>query len=136
MKPTLPVTLDLPWPPSANAMHGSRVLRSARTGRLVAARYSTAAVKGYRREVWAAAQAAGVRGLQGPLAVDVVAYPPDARRRDLDNVWKVLLDALVHAGALPDDNARAVAALSIRVSDPVRLGLLRVTFRAAAEPPT
>ncbi len=39
----------------------------------------------------------------GRLSVRVTLYPPDARRRDLDNAPKALLDALGHAGAYHDD---------------------------------
>jgi crossover junction endodeoxyribonuclease RusA len=35
------------------------------------------------------------------LSID--AYPPDRRRRDLDNILKPLLDVLEEYGALPDD---------------------------------
>ena len=31
-------------------------------------------------------------------------YPPDNRRRDLDNAQKALLDALQHGGAYRDDS--------------------------------
>ena len=32
------------------------------------------------------------------------AFPPDRRRRDLDNLQKPLLDALQHAGVYEDDS--------------------------------
>jgi crossover junction endodeoxyribonuclease RusA len=32
------------------------------------------------------------------------AFPPDRRRRDLDNIQKALLDSLEHAGVYADDN--------------------------------
>lgn len=38
------------------------------------------------------------------IAVDVVLYPPDARKRDLDNYLKAVLDALTHAGIWHDDS--------------------------------
>lgn len=37
------------------------------------------------------------------LCVDVVLYPPDKKRRDLDNHMKALLDAITHAGLWEDD---------------------------------
>ena len=39
-----------------------------------------------------------------PLAVTIHAYPPDNRRRDLDNVLKAALDALTGAGVWDDDS--------------------------------
>jgi Holliday junction resolvase RusA-like endonuclease len=38
------------------------------------------------------------------VAVSIVAFPPDNRTRDLDNILKALLDSLQHAGVIPDDN--------------------------------
>lgn len=37
-------------------------------------------------------------------AVEITLYPPDARRRDLDNYNKALFDALTHAGVWEDDS--------------------------------
>jgi crossover junction endodeoxyribonuclease RusA len=38
------------------------------------------------------------------LAVEMLLYPPDRRRRDIDNTAKALLDALQHAGVYTDDS--------------------------------
>ena len=46
------------------------------------------------------------------VAVSIDAYPPDKRRRDLDNIQKALLDALVHADVIEDDSL--IDALSIQ----------------------
>lgn len=40
---------------------------------------------------------------EGPLEVTVLLYPPDKRRRDIDNVLKALQDALQNAGVYVDD---------------------------------
>lgn len=41
--------------------------------------------------------------LAGRLDVRVTAYPPDRRKRDLDNLFKSLLDAMEHAELFVDD---------------------------------
>ena len=38
------------------------------------------------------------------LAVSIFAQPPDRRKRDLDNLPKAILDALVHADIIRDDS--------------------------------
>jgi crossover junction endodeoxyribonuclease RusA len=42
--------------------------------------------------------------LTGQLAIEIRAYPPDKRKRDLDNILKSLLDSLTHAGLIVDDS--------------------------------
>ena len=88
------ITLELPYPPSVNRYYrhvGFRTLIS-REGRA------------YRRKVCLALRLAGVRPLDGVLAVGLDLYPPDHRRRDCDNVLKALLDAMQHGGVYRDDN--------------------------------
>ena len=38
-----------------------------------------------------------------PVAVFIFARPPDRRKRDLDNILKAILDALVYGGVIKDD---------------------------------
>jgi crossover junction endodeoxyribonuclease RusA len=38
------------------------------------------------------------------LRVEIEAWPPDKRKRDLDNILKSLLDALTYAGIWEDDS--------------------------------
>jgi crossover junction endodeoxyribonuclease RusA len=52
------------------------------------------------------------------------AFPPDRRRRDLDNLAKPTLDALEHAGVYEDDSQ--IDLLIIRRQDVVRGGSLQV----------
>jgi len=84
--------LELPYPPSINHYWrrvGPRTLIS-REGRR------------FRQRVMAILAAFHIRPLAGNLAVHVKVFPPDRRRRDIDNVLKSLLDALEHGGAFHD----------------------------------
>ena len=58
----------------------------------------------YRTTVTALLLAAGVKPMTGNLAVSIEAFPPDRRRRDIDNLLKALGDSLQHGGAFPDDS--------------------------------
>lgn len=42
--------------------------------------------------------------MMGPLNVHIDIFPPDKRRRDIDNCFKSVLDALQHAGVFWDDS--------------------------------
>lgn len=87
--------LKLPYPPSVNHYYrhvGHRTLIS-RKGRE------------YRQAVAEAVMLQrGSKRLAGPIAVDITVWPPDKRRRDLDNLCKGLLDSLQHAGVYLDDS--------------------------------
>jgi crossover junction endodeoxyribonuclease RusA len=85
--------LTLPWPPSIN-----HYWRHTRNGH-----YISAEGKAYRDAVRAIVAAGGAQTLSWRVAVTIAAYPPDRRRRDIDNVLKALLDALTHAGLWTDD---------------------------------
>ena len=67
----------------------------------------------------------------GPLEVDVIVFPPDRRRRDIDNVQKALLDALQHGGAYDDDSQ--IVRLSIEKGDPVEGGKTIVRIQKVSE---
>lgn len=81
----------LPWPPSVNNYWRAN-------GH---ARYISARGKAFRDEVVATVRP--LEPLTGRLKVSIEAYPPTARRCDLDNLLKATLDALEHAGVYYDD---------------------------------
>lgn len=89
------MVIELPWPPSVNhywRRQGSRYFVSAEG-------------KAYRDELYY--KCASFRGLfkaTERLSVTIDAYPPDKRRRDLDNILKSLLDSLQYAGVYADDS--------------------------------
>lgn len=96
------ITVALPWPPSNN-----RMWRTPTKGKLAGRTMLSEAGRRYRMDVAAALIVAGTprasyHGCR--LAVSIYASPPDRRKRDLDNLPKAILDALVHADIIRDDS--------------------------------
>ena len=89
-------TYLLPYPPTTG---------NHTTGRRGKAHYTVPAIKAYRDAVALACCMVKIdhkRG--GPVRVSMQACPPDLRKRDHDNVEKVVLDALVKALVIADDS--------------------------------
>ncbi|MFC6441071.1 RusA family crossover junction endodeoxyribonuclease [Bowmanella sp. JS7-9] len=88
---------NLPYPVSVNALYRM----NKQTGRL----YKTTAGKEYTKAVRLILSAAGIADimLSGDLVISVTLMLPDTRRRDIDNLNKVLFDALVDARVIEDD---------------------------------
>jgi crossover junction endodeoxyribonuclease RusA len=88
------LNLSLPLPNSANThwRHGRGVTYLSKQGR------------DYRYLVANAVKDANQPIMTGRLFVDVLIYPRDKRKTDIDNRLKPLLDALQHAGAFEDDS--------------------------------
>lgn len=86
------ITLELPYPPSVNHYWGV-------SGKQ---RFIGKKGKEFRAAVMDAANEAGVQPMEGSLAVHIALFPPDRRKRDIDNVLKSLLDACEHAGCFED----------------------------------
>ena len=112
------VTLELPWPPSVNHYYrhvGPRVLIS-REGHA------------YREIVLSIVHGFGIKTMPGPIALHGVFYPPDRRRRDLDNVGgKVLIDALQNAGLFYDDCQ--IKRICLEMREPMENGWCVVNVR-------
>jgi len=89
--------LTLPWPPSVN-----RYWRLAR-GRLYLGRAGRDFRAAVAAQVHESVKPQAMFKTTERLAIVIQAYPPDKRRRDLDNLLKATLDSLEHAGVFPDD---------------------------------
>lgn len=55
--------------------------------------------------------------LAGKVKLTGEFFPPDSRRRDLDNVLKCTLDSLVHAGLMEDDSQ--IKHIDVKMEEPV-----------------
>lgn len=87
----------LPWPPSVNDYWG--VSTAHKTKKQIW--YVKPAGKAFRDECYYIARQK--TALDGKLELRVVAFPPDKRRRDLDNLLKATCDALEYANVVGDD---------------------------------
>jgi len=90
------IELTLPWPPSTNTYW--RTYR----GRMIISKKG----REYREAVvdQVALQNAA-KHYTGRLIVEIEAWRPDRRRRDLDNLFKAPLDAMTHAKVWDDDSS-------------------------------
>jgi len=85
---------QLPYPPTVN-----HIYRRTKRGQV----FLDDRASSYRDEVILMI-GKGHTTLTGPIQVRVDAYMPDKRKRDLDNIFKSLNDALTHAGVWRDDS--------------------------------
>ena len=117
--------IKLPFPPSLNHYYrqwGGRTLIS-RAG------------LAYRRRIAAevfAHNGALMQPMAGPLAVTLELFPPDRKRRDVDNYCKCLLDALAKAGVYQDDSQ--IVELHIFKREVVGGGKIVVNIATPVEP--
>lgn len=90
------IVLHLPWPPTVNSYY-----KITKHGQ----RYLDKKVVGFRALVLDAVreQVPGLL-LDEKLFLEVYLFPPDRRKRDLDNYMKGLLDAYTHAELWVDDS--------------------------------
>lgn len=113
MTASLPLTITFPWPPSVNTYwrHPNGFHLISKRGR--AYRKAAAGV------IWEQMKGRAPR-ISSKVKVNITAHRPDKRVRDLDNLLKCALDALVHVGVLLDDSQ--IVHLSTRWATEIRKG--------------
>jgi crossover junction endodeoxyribonuclease RusA len=89
------IELTLPWPPSVN-----KYWRTFQ-GRMIISAEGRAYRKAVTDQVFVQR---GAKLFKGKLLVEIEAYRPDNRRRDLDNLLKAALDGCTFAGVWVDDS--------------------------------
>lgn len=93
--PQTPLHFTIPYGPSVNTYW-----RSIGRGRVLISERG----REYRKAVVQALALQSFTIRTGLLSFRAVFYPPDRRRRDLDNVLKAVCDSLKHAGVYLDDS--------------------------------
>ncbi len=112
----------LPYPPSLNHYYRRVGLRTliSRSGR---------EYRSIIRELLAQGAGNGCKPpIDGRIALAMDAFPPDRRRRDLDNLLKCTQDSLAHAGLFEDDSQ--IDVLSLRRRAPVPGGQIVIRIEA------
>ena len=118
------IKVGLMWPPSVN--HEWVKAR----GRIILA------PKGRTYRAYVAGKILAMRAhgvlpkapLDGDIAMTMERYPPDRRRRDVDNYSKAVLDALTHARLWRDDSQ--VKRQTVEVCEPRAGGQVVLTISA------
>lgn len=118
---------SLPFPPSVNH-YWRHVSKGPRAGAVLISEEGRAYRTRCAQKVLE--QRVQRHALTGKLAVDIQVYPPDRRRRDLDNLLKASLDAMKHCGLIADD--KDIDDLHVKRGPPEADGLLLVTMREVA----
>jgi crossover junction endodeoxyribonuclease RusA len=107
------IEITLPWPPSLNTywrQYNGRAILSEKG-------------RSYRRAVMTLCLQQRVETITGPIKMEIVAYRPDNRKRDLDNLLKAALDGMAK-GLIYEDDAQ-IKDLSIRWAETIG-GMLKI----------
>ena len=85
---------ELPYPPSINHyyVHTARGVKLGDKG------------QSYRRDAFYLLTPFRGKCQDKKIAVTINVFPPDKRKRDIDNILKCLLDAMEHANVYENDN--------------------------------
>ncbi|MCP4934406.1 MAG: RusA family crossover junction endodeoxyribonuclease [bacterium] len=108
--------IELPWPPTVN--HYYTIARGRKILSKKGRQYRKTAI------TEAIIQQPG-KTIEGPVSVYIRAYPPDKRKRDIDNILKPVLDALTTARVYGDDSQ--VTDLRIVKFNPSKPGRVEIT---------
>ena len=105
----------LPWPPTINTYY------TVARGRKILSKRG----RSFKEQAWVIMEDSHfAERLKGEVSVFIRAYPPDKRKRDIDNILKPILDVLTAAGIYDDDSQ--VSDLRIQRFNPCKPGRVEV----------
>jgi crossover junction endodeoxyribonuclease RusA len=104
------ISFEFPYPPSVNHYWGQCGKRKYITKRGIDFRSSISGLVADKAQ----------ETITHEIEAFVTLYPPDKRRRDLDNPMKALLDAMQEAGVYDDDCQ--IKKLTIEMRNPIKGG--------------
>lgn len=92
------IVLHLPWAPTVNSYysHTRNGVFISKKGRMYR--------ESVEKDVYEQLPGIGERTIDYPITMDVYMFPPDRRKRDLDNYMKALQDALTICKLWEDDS--------------------------------
>lgn len=111
------IEIDLPWPPSAN-----RYWRTFK-GRMLISREA----REYRAMVESIVSNLQIEKQLGRLEAALATYPPDNRKRDLDNLLKVIFDSLQKSHVFQDDSQ--IDKITIQRCHVIKGGMIKATIQ-------
>lgn len=112
----------VPWPPSLN-----NYWRFA-NGRA----FLTKEAREYKKMIGYLSKSWKYDVLLDRIDLDIVVFPPDKRKRDLDNLTKILIDALEEAKLFIDDSQ--IDRINIERGEIVKQGLVLLDLKARNKP--
>ena len=127
------IEIELPYPPTVNHYKRAGRVVTMASGKKYQLRVNTDATKQFYYEAWLRIRSlianVAVKSFDSAtiLSVELDVYPPDKRRRDIDNLAKVTLDALVKGGLMVDDYQ--IARLLITRMDIIKQGKVIVRIQ-------
>ena len=121
MKCKKTVEFDLPWPPTLNTYYRRHTI-----GRKIFTSLSKGA-RIYKKQVeYIVVKECLKLGIDQPFEIEFYAFPPDNRKRDVDNLLKAPMDAMESAGVFKNDSL--CWSLKIKKYNYVKAGLLKVVI--------
>jgi Holliday junction resolvase RusA-like endonuclease len=126
----LTYTFELPWP----KVLGNHATKHTRAG----GHYKVPEAVAYDALVGQIVASMGMgrltsqKPLAGPLSVSWLLAPPDSRARDVDNVRKVVADALTKSGFWKDDSCKVLVREAFEWTQPTPGGAVHLTVEVLA----